>query len=106
MCGVGHVQGKLQLRIGNHMLNCQLVTLKKPFIVLQRARHMHTPHRSGDMQTDDGSSDDEQSSGVEGGGGEERVGLYCVAVVRQKVVVNTRPAPIIVGQTGSMPVLT
>ena len=98
-------QGKLQLRIGNHMLSCQLVTLKKPFVVLQRARHMHKqpPPPRSNMQTDE-SSDDElsHSTAVEGG---EDVGLYCVAVIRQKVLVNTRPAPIIVGQTAPMPVL-
>ena len=102
-------QGKLQLRIGNHLLSCQLVTLKKPFLVFKRARHMHTEdqqhiqHQGSHMQTEEG-SDDELNSGVEGE--EERVGLHCVAVVRQKVLVNTRPAPIIVGQTGPMPVLT
>jgi len=108
------VQGKLQLRIGNHMLNCQLVTLKKPFLIMQRARHrhkqqqpqQHTEHDSNDTQM--GDSDDEQHGGTEEGRGEgeERVGLYCVAVVRQKVLVSTRPAPIIVGKTGPMPVLT
>ena len=92
------------------MLNCQLVTLKKPFIVLQRARHhnrqqqQHTQPTSSDMQADSDSDDEERSKAVEGG--EESVGLYCVAVVRQKVMVNTRPLPIIVGQTGPMPVLT
>ena len=112
------VQGKLQLRIGNHMLNCQLVALKKPLLVLQRARHRHAQQQQNAQNTggndtrmsdSDSDSDDERHNGKAEGAGreeEERVGLYCVAVIRQKVLVSTRPAPIVVGRTGAAPVLT
>ena len=79
-------RGRPQLRIGNHLLDVQLRTLPRPFLVLTRGRHLRGAAAMAD--------------------GAEDVRLHCVAVVRLKVSVVTRPVPVIVSTPGPMPALS
>ena len=75
--------GRPQLRIGNALLDCQLRPLKKPLLVMRRSRDAAGQSAAADAQPR----------------------LHCVAVVRLKVSVVTRPVPIIVSTPGPMPQL-
>ena len=79
--------GRPQLRIGNALLDCQLRPLQRPLLVLRRSR------------------DEEGGQGGDADEGVKEPRLNCVAVVRLKVSVVTRPTPIIVSTPAPMPPL-
>ena len=81
-------QGRPQLRIGNALLDCQLRPLQRPLLVLRRSKGVEGEQR-----------------GEEGDGEMREPRLHCVAVVRLKVSVVTRPVPIIVSTPSPMPTL-
>jgi hypothetical protein len=99
LCDARAQDGRHQLRIGNNLLDCQLTALKKPLLVCKRSRHMKASGGGRQQQ--------QQQQEAEGGkeGSNSSSSIHCVAVVRHKVSVLTRPAPIIVATPGPMPVL-
>ena len=87
--------GRPQLRIGNALLHCQLKPLPKPMLVLTRGRHRERGEGETTVEGEE-----------EGEGKVKDLRLHCVAVVRMKVSVITRPVPIIVSTPGPMPTLS